>query len=235
MSESQAQEKMARRMIVLVAVLAVLSGVVLAATIVVRRVVAMRSGPGGAPFTADAGMRAVLDGMTIPPFELVDTDGRVVTRELFQGRWTVLDFMFTNCNMACPAMSQNMLDVAERIKRLPVQIVSISVDPVHDTPLALRAYAQSLGTDESQWRFLSGDEATVRSIAVDGLGFSLEDDPANPIDLGDGRSMNNIAHPTRFILITPDVKVAGLYKGLEKKDLDRLVTDLHRIHSRARR
>jgi len=147
----------------------------------------------------------------------------------------VLDFMFSNCNMACPAMSQNMLDVAERIKQLPVQIVSISVDPVHDTPMTLRAYAQSLGADESQWRFLSGDEATIRSIAVDGLGFSLEDDPANPIDLGDGRTMNNIAHPTRFILITPDVRVAGLYRGLEKRDLDRLVADLHRIHSRTRR
>lgn len=234
MSEPRSQEAMARRMIVFVAIVAVLSGAMLAGVIVVRRIVSARSGPGGLNIAGDAGMRSVLDSMVIPEFELVDTDGNVVTRELFLGQWTVLDFMFSHCNMACPAMSQNMLDVAERISSLPVRIVSISVDPVNDNPLTLRAYAQKLGADESQWKFLSGDAETVHRIAVEGLGFSLEDDPANPINLGDGRVMNNIAHPTRFMLISPDGRVAGMYRGLERKDLDRLVADLHRMHSRRR-
>ncbi|MEX2219901.1 MAG: SCO family protein [Phycisphaerales bacterium] len=151
--------------------------------------------------------------LTIPPFVLTDQDGRRVDEEMFQGRITVLDFIFTNCPFACPMMTLAMQDIAKALPHTQVRFVSISVDPQRDTPERLRQYATDRGIDLSRWSFLTGDFQTVKSIASGALMFALEEDPARPIRLPDGTSMSNILHPTKLILIGPDGKVHGIYSS----------------------
>lgn len=178
--------------------------------------------------TIDPEMQAVFDSMVIPPFELVGIDGEIVTRDVFQGQWTVLAFMFTHCNMACPVLTQKMMGVMDQLKGTQVRFLSISVDPVNDTSLRLKEHAKELHADTARWRWItaagSPDPSVLKTI-ITSLGFEISSVPDNPIDLGDGRSMENIAHPTRFVLVGPDVRVHGIYQGNDDDDLARLVAE----------
>lgn len=152
-----------------------------------------------------------LEGLAIPEFSLVDQDGKPVTQAILDGRVTVLDFTFTHCPFACPMMNASMIELAGELDKTPVRFLSISVDPEHDTPGVLKKHADELGVDQARWRFLTGDKGAVARIAQGALMFPLQSDTSRTIDLPDGSKMQNIMHPTKFMLIGPDRKVLGIY------------------------
>jgi protein SCO1/2 len=85
--------------------------------------------------------------------------------DLVAGRVVIINFVFTNCRSSCPltmaklAELQDLLgDGADRIN-----ILSISVDPVTDTPEALRAYADEFHARPG-WYFLTGQSEAVSFI-----------------------------------------------------------------------
>ena len=169
--------------------------------------------------------------MEMPDFELVDQRGRLVTRDdvIGGGKWTVLDFMFTNCVLACPIMSGNMRLVNQEVGSDRVRFVSISVDPENDTVRTLRSFGERLEADD-RWRFLKTEPGDPERI-VGGLGLLLEEDtnPENTITLMDGGTMENIIHPTRFLVFNPEGVLVGSYRGMDRGDVEQLIRDLSRV------
>jgi protein SCO1/2 len=53
---------------------------------------------------------------------------------------------------------------------VPVELVTISFDPARDTPARLQAYAAELGADTSNWHFVTGEAARLKSIIGGGFG-----------------------------------------------------------------
>ncbi|MFA5240775.1 MAG: SCO family protein [Sulfuricella sp.] len=103
----------------------------------------------------------------IPDLKLVDMNGAVVSlREGLGGNEPVmLNFIYTSCSAICPVMSATFHHVQDQLgaERDRVRMVSISIDPEHDTPAALKAYAGKFRAGP-QWRMLTG--STESSIAV---------------------------------------------------------------------
>ena len=97
--------------------------------------------------------------------ELVNQDGERVRfySDLLKGKTVVINAFFTTCNTACPVMSRNMEKVqetlGERVGR-DVFLVSISVDPLTDTPARLKEYAQKFHAGKG-WTFLTGKKENV--------------------------------------------------------------------------
>jgi len=175
---------------------------------------------------ARAGQRTT--GMRIPDFTLIDQNSNEKTRAIFEGRWTVLEFMFSHCVLACPVMTGNMTVLQDLLKGTDVRLVSISVDPVHDTPERLRRYAAEFGADPERWTFLTGDAATVERIVTEALGFALVEDADMQIDLPGGGKMANIIHPTRFFLVNPQGEVVMMFDGMNDEE----VRELARVAAR---
>lgn len=156
-----------------------------------------------------------LSALSIPEFNAVDQDGTPVDRSIFEGRYTVLAFTFTYCPLACPVMNSHLGPLHAATRDLPdLQIVSFSVDPTHDTPERLRAHADSLGANTDRWRFLSTDEAAIEAVVERGLMFALNDQPEMQIEVEGGETMANIVHPTKFLLVSPDVRVIEMIDGM---------------------
>jgi protein SCO1/2 len=168
----------------------------------------------------------------------VDQDGRPATRDMFNGQVTILNFMFTHCRLVCPAMTDEMSKIADRLQGTGVRFVSMSVDPEHDTPASLKQFAAIYNADHTRWKFLAGKPGVVDVIVKDGLKFALEPDPNpdNSIPLGapgagagDGKggdlgaSMSNIIHPEWFVLIGRDARVLGIYRYRDSERVDELV------------
>ncbi len=69
---------------------------------------ASNAGSRPAPVVAASG----LDDLRIPPFTLVDQEGRPFTNADFSGRVTVVNFIFTNCPFICPMLTESMHKLA---------------------------------------------------------------------------------------------------------------------------
>jgi protein SCO1/2 len=96
---------------------------------------------------------------TIPDVKMVDANGKNISlRELMNDRSPViLNFIFTTCTTICPVMSATFQQVQEQLgaERKNVRLVSISIDPEHDTPATLKTYAEKFQAGP-QWTLLTG-------------------------------------------------------------------------------
>ena len=103
----------------------------------------------------------------VPDVTLVDQSGRsVALRTLLDGTTPVfLNFIFATCSTVCPVLSagfagfQRSLD--DRAAR-PL-LVSVTIDPEHDTPEVLHAYARRFDAHDG-WLFLTGARKDVDSV-----------------------------------------------------------------------
>jgi protein SCO1 len=112
---------------------------------------------------------------TMPSFALVDQAGTTVTSESLRGRALVVSFVFTTCREACPLITAQLArtQARARLENLDarVRFVSVTLDPVTDTPAALRRYATAYGIDLSTWLLLTGDPDEVARV-IRGFGLS---------------------------------------------------------------
>jgi protein SCO1/2 len=130
----------------------------------------------------------------IPDAKLVDMDGAdfALRAGLDTGRPVMVNFVFTSCAAICPVMSATFSQVQERLRgeEDPLQLVSISIDPEHDTPARLREYAKKFGAGP-QWKFVTG--SAEESIAVQRAfdvyrGDKMSHDPVTFIRAASGKS-----------------------------------------------
>lgn len=116
-----------------------------------------------------AGYQRSVVRVDVPDVVLVDSEGRPVWLEELlggEGPWLV-NFVFTSCSTICPVMTSTFA-TAQRELGDGVRLVSISIDPEHDTPERLASYARAHRAAGS-WRFLTGSpEAVQRAQAAFG-------------------------------------------------------------------
>lgn len=107
-----------------------------------------------------------------PMFELLNQDNVKVTNDTYKGKVYVLEFFFSTCPTICPKMNQSMLGIEKMFFGNPnFGIVSISIDPQHDTAAVLKAHRELLGVKSSNWNFLTGDKKYIFDLA--NKGFNL--------------------------------------------------------------
>jgi protein SCO1/2 len=97
--------------------------------------------------------------------ELLDQDGRKVRfySDMLKGKTVVVNAFFTTCTSVCPPMNRNMEKIQEALgDRLgkEVFLISISVDPLTDTPPRIKEYAQKFHAKPG-WVFLTGKKENV--------------------------------------------------------------------------
>ena len=102
-----------------------------------------------------------------PDVQLLDMTGAPVrlTQLLGQPGPLLLQFIFTTCPAVCPALSALFSAALRQLgaDAEPLRMISISIDPEHDTPARLRAYAQRLKA-QPQWRFLTGRRGDIAAV-----------------------------------------------------------------------
>jgi protein SCO1/2 len=156
---------------------------------------------------------------TVPSFRLIDPRGEAFgSSELAGGTW-VAGFIFTRCPDVCPAVTAQMRGLRERLGDQPASLVSISVDPLHDTPARLAEYAERHGAT-GNWYFLTGAREDVETLVKEGFRLAIASDgPAN----------NPITHSDRLVLVDGERRIRGYYHGRTAAEIDRLVRDVRRL------
>lgn len=141
----------------------------------------------------DASASSAAARVELADVTLTDQDGaRVRLAEVLAGeRLVVVDFIFTSCTTVCPVLSASMASLQRRLAErggAEAQLVSISIDPVRDTPARLLAHRARFGGGPG-WTLLGGDAGEVER-ALRGLGAYAADFTAHaPLVLvGDGQA-----------------------------------------------
>jgi protein SCO1/2 len=120
--------------------------------------------------SAEHGAR-LKEGDAMPPFSLTNQNGERISLDTFRGRPLVLTFVFTRCPVPnfCPRMSNNFEELQTAIKTgsgalAKTRLLSITLDPVYDTPEVLTDYAASHHTDRQIWSFATGGEREIDAL-----------------------------------------------------------------------
>lgn len=107
--------------------------------------------------------------LNLPDVEIRDQSGakrRFVT-DLVKGRSVAVNFIFTSCTSICSPLTAGfkaMQTELARAKARNVHLISVSVDPLTDTPEELRKFARKFDADGSGWTFVTGSRASIDAI-----------------------------------------------------------------------
>ena len=147
---------------------------------------------------------------------LVDHNGQDVrfVTDIIGDNIVVMDFVYTTCTTICPVLSALFTQVQTKLGDEVgngVRLVSMSVDPIRDTPQRLKAYSAKHRAGEG-WVWLTGPKPVVDDVLT-GLGAytsNFEDHPTMVL-IGDGRTgqwkrLFGFPNPDRIVQIVNDLR-----------------------------
>ncbi|MGA2135808.1 MAG: SCO family protein [Bryobacteraceae bacterium] len=117
----------------------------------------------------DSAVDELAPGAAVPDFTLTDQTGHDVRLSQLAGKVLVSSFIYTSCPLPnyCFRLSNNLGRLqrrfADRLGR-DLVLLSVSIDPVHDTPDVLAKYATTWKADARYWHFLTGPEPEVKRV-----------------------------------------------------------------------
>ena len=147
--------------------------------------------------------RSVGVGDLVPDFALTDQTGTTVRLSEFRGQPVAVTFIYTRCPIAtaCPMTTAKFskLDAMLAGKNFG-HLLTVTVDPEHDTPAVLADYAKKAGADPKRWKFLTGSPEAVARVASS---FGVIYYPEH----------GQIVHSLAVAVVDPKGRLATIYFG----------------------
>ena len=145
----------------------------------------------------------------IPDITLINQDGEKVrlVEYLDTGKPVILEFIFATCTTICPILSIGFTNLQEKLgpEAANLRLVSISIDPEHDTPEVMKSYLQRYEAQPG-WDFLTGSISDINQT----------------MRAFDAYVSDKMGHRPLIFLHSPKentwVRIDGLMSGKELKD-----------------
>lgn len=159
-----------------------------------------------------------IDFKTVKEFDLLDVNGELIKRDVFDDQWSMVFFGFTHCPDVCPITLQIMKDVVAQLKeqsQQELQIVFVSVDPARDTPEIMKQYISYF---DEKFIGITGDVNEVHSLTSSlGIVASFTANDTDPDNYG-------VDHTASLLLIDPQRRVRA--KVSPPLEADKIVADV---------
>ncbi|QDT48082.1 hypothetical protein Pan258_21220 [Symmachiella dynata] len=148
----------------------------------------------------------------VEDFTFTERSGRTVTRADLLGKPWLACFVFTRCASTCPKVTAAMSELSHALKDKDVQLVTITVDPDHDTPEVLSRYAEQFRADPDRWWFVTGDKADTFHLLHHSFGVAAADNP-------DGPPGFQVIHSNNIMHVNAEGEVVGKYNAVVPDDV----------------
>jgi protein SCO1/2 len=104
---------------------------------------------------------------TVPDFTLTDQAHKRIALSQLRGHVVVVNFIYTSCALPqfCYRMTNHFNVVQNRFARTDLVLLSVTFDPVRDTPERLADYATQWKADAARWHFLTGPSDEIKRVA----------------------------------------------------------------------
>jgi protein SCO1/2 len=147
--------------------------------------------------------RGVQVGDAVPDFALKDQTGATVRLSDLKGEPVAVTFLYTRCPIAtaCPMTTAKFSKLDAMLAEAKLgHLLTVTVDPEHDTPAVLADYAKKTGADPKRWKFLTGSPQAVARVASS---FGVLYYPEH----------GQIVHSQAVAVVDPKGRLATIYFG----------------------
>ena len=167
---------------------------------------------------------------TIPYFSFLNQDSLEVTKSTYKDKILVTEFFFASCPTICPLMNTQMSGLYSWLQKNNYldhfQLLSFSIDPINDTPSALKKFKSGYCEACSHWDFLTGDEKETHRLGIESFKvFAGKDEDA----------AGGYAHSGAFSLVDKEERVRGVYNitdengDVNKNEFERLKKEIEKL------
>lgn len=181
-----------------------------------------KTGHQALPAAGDLPAPGLAPGDRVPDQAFTDQDGAPLALDWLDGHVAVVTFIYTRCPLPdfCPAIDSRFAQLQAMIEGgggargagsaggaagslANVRLLSVTIDPVYDTPAVLKAHAAKRGADPAIWRF-----ATTGADRLPAFGrqFGLDVRQA-------GSAPADIEHNLRTIVLGRDRRIVEMLTG----------------------
>ena len=158
-------------------------------------------------------------------FRFIERSGHAVTQDTLRGKVWIAACFFTCCTESCPQLSGSLARLQGELAGEPdFRLVSLTVDPAHDTADTLTRYAAAYNADANRWLFLTGAEDDVRRFVRDTLKLGIEKNGASDATAG-----SRVLHSPKLTLIDRGGRIAGYFDGTDPAAVGRLKLAAERL------
>ena len=194
------------------------------------------------PLPTEGTVEILADYGPVPDFRLTERDGRTVTLADLCGTVWLANCIYTECTETCPLQSLQVQSLQEEFAGArALRLVSITVDPGHDTPAVLRRYAERYEADPERWPFLTGPKPAIHALATDGFKLGVSDAiPAARSGLpgwllgpraafASHGSGGLILHSSRLVLVDRQARIRAYHRTDDTDSIARLRDNLRAL------
>ncbi len=162
-------------------------------------------------------------------------DGDILTSENhtkrlhdFMGdKLVLLSFIYATCSdiNGCPLATQVLHKIARQLQKQPelasqLRLLTLSFNPLHDTPEMMQHYAEGFKTGEFDWQFLTSRDDIALKPILDGYQQDVQ-----KIYDAQGRFTGTFSHLLRVYLIDRDKNIRNIY-SVDFLHADMLINDV---------
>ena len=121
------------------------------------------------PKTPEPPLQSVqFQNQAIPDVQVIDQNGkkRNFYSDLIRNKVVVINFIFTSCEALCPMQGKAFAKIQNALsdeKRENLHLISISIDPQKDSPVALKAWSKLFGAND-HWTLVTGEKSEIDKV-----------------------------------------------------------------------
>ena len=159
----------------------------------------------------------------IPDWSFENQNSQIISSEQLDNKIKLVDFFFTSCPTICPQMTLNMHKIQSILKKnclTDIELLSFTVDPIKDTSEKLLEYANSYNVDSTNWNMLTGDQATIYDLGVNGFLVPNQEDALAP---------GGFLHSEKLILLDQFNRIRGYYDGTDSLNIPIIVQHIQSL------
>ena len=161
---------------------------------------------------------------------LLDSGEPVDLAGLFDNRYVLLSFIYSSCDdvNGCPLATFVMYQLHQRIQEDAalddqLRLLTLSFDPINDSPEVMALYRKTFTDEGSSWRFLTAESEEILQPILEGYGQSV-----NQTYNEKGEFTGHFAHILRVYLIDPKAQIRNIY-NVDFLHPDLLLTDVRTL------
>ena len=130
-------------------------------------VIALISILSGTSLASESKYRRTIEHYTVPDVVLVDQEGHKVNLKSYlqSNETVVVEFIFGTCTTICPILSAGYVNLQQKLGAdlHKAKLVSISIDPEHDTPKVMKEYLKRYRAKPG-WDFFTGSRDDIDKV-----------------------------------------------------------------------
>ncbi len=158
--------------------------------------------------------------------------GETTLHALMGDKVVVLSFIYSSCSDAngCPLATHVLAQLKKRLDKSPdnaknVRFLSLSFDPVQDTPEVMRRYGNPFIGDGTDWRFLTTRGQSDLAPILESYSQSVVREPGS-----EEQQSRSISHVLRVYLVDPQLRIRNIYSA-SYLHADTMLSDIQTVQS----